>query len=101
MDFEFQWSESETPNLEAAINQALGAASMCWDSPEAAGVFDSTRAKEIGDKLHRFTTALLVNEARLGFATTLELVNELQARAEVAKTVGESWPEYSTVGAHA
>ena len=31
------------------IFQALGAASVCWDRPEDAGVFHSVRAKAIGD----------------------------------------------------
>jgi hypothetical protein len=38
------------------------------------------------------------NEAQLGFATTQELIVELAARAEVATTIGETWPRYSTVG---
>jgi hypothetical protein len=36
--------------LEELIFTALGEASMCWtETPH--GIFDSTRAKEIGDKL--------------------------------------------------
>jgi hypothetical protein len=37
--------------LEEAVYQAIGAASMCWEDVAKAGVFDSTRAKEIGDDL--------------------------------------------------
>ena len=33
------------------IFQALGAASVCWGSLEDAGVFDSDRAKQIGNEL--------------------------------------------------
>lgn len=36
---------------EEAIFQALGAASTCWEHIELAGIFESTRAKEIGDAL--------------------------------------------------
>lgn len=36
-------------------------------------------------------------KARLGLATTKEIVAELQARVEVSTTVGEAWPLYSTV----
>jgi hypothetical protein len=36
---------------EQAIFQALGAASVCWENPGGAGVFDSSRCKEIGDAL--------------------------------------------------
>lgn len=39
--------------LEEILFQALAAASMCWENVEAAGVFDSTRAKEIGMALLR------------------------------------------------
>ena len=34
----------------------------------------------------------------LGLATTHELIAELMARADVAKTVGKTWPLYKTVG---
>lgn len=37
--------------LEELVFQALGAASVCWETPEGAGVFDSTRAKAVGDEL--------------------------------------------------
>ena len=33
---------------------AIGAASMCWEHPERAGVFDSTRALEIADQLKQY-----------------------------------------------
>ena len=33
------------------VFQALGAASMCWENVSGAGVFDSTRASQIGDNL--------------------------------------------------
>lgn len=34
----------------------------------------------------------------LGFAATLELIQELHARASVAHTIGEEWPVYRPVG---
>ncbi len=37
--------------MESAIFQALGAASVCWESLENTGIFDSTRARQIGDEL--------------------------------------------------
>lgn len=40
--------------LETVIFQGLGAASICWQSMEKTGVFDSTLAKEIGDYLVNF-----------------------------------------------
>ena len=37
--------------LEEAVFTALGAASVCWESMEGTGVFQSDRAKAIGDAL--------------------------------------------------
>jgi hypothetical protein len=42
---------NECVNFEEAIFQALGAASVCWDNIEKAGIFHSERAKFIGDQL--------------------------------------------------
>lgn len=50
-DFEFVRELDGTLSKEDAIFQAIGAASMCWENVGEAGVFDSTRAKEIGDAL--------------------------------------------------
>lgn len=36
---------------EEAIFQALGAVSVCWENIDRAGIFESTRAKVIGDAL--------------------------------------------------
>jgi hypothetical protein len=41
----------DAEDLASAVFQALGAASVCWEFPEKAGIFDSTRAKAIGDGL--------------------------------------------------
>lgn len=49
--FEFQPNHDGTLPLETAVFQALGAASTCWENLRGAGIFNSTRAKEIGDKL--------------------------------------------------
>jgi hypothetical protein len=38
------------------------------------------------------------DKPNLGLATTYELIAELMARAEVDKTVGKTWPLYTTVG---
>lgn len=40
---------------------------------------------------------LIERGAHLGEATTLELILELHARADVARTTGETWPNYRTV----
>jgi hypothetical protein len=37
--------------LEAMVFEALGEASMCWETVEAAGTFQSEKCSEIGDRL--------------------------------------------------
>jgi hypothetical protein len=39
--------------LEQAVFETLGAVSTCWSGIQAAGIFDSTRAKNYGDQLMR------------------------------------------------
>jgi hypothetical protein len=36
---------------QEAIGLAMGAVSVCWETPDGAGVFDSTRARRICDEL--------------------------------------------------
>lgn len=48
--FEFTREEDGSLSLESAVYQSLGAASTCW-SEMPTGIFDSTRAHEIGVKL--------------------------------------------------
>lgn len=55
--FEFHREHDGSLSLDAAVFQALGAASTCWESLEGTGIFDSTRAKEIGDTLLTFIRA--------------------------------------------
>ena len=40
-----------TDNLRTLIFEALGEASMCWEFPEKAGIFQSDRAEQIGNRL--------------------------------------------------
>jgi len=48
--FEFQTEEDGTLSLEAAVYQAIGAASVCWDDVPH-GLFNSDRAKTIAEAL--------------------------------------------------
>lgn len=48
--FDFQYGEDRMPTIESAVFQALGAASMAWEQAPA-GVFDDTRARQIGKRL--------------------------------------------------
>lgn len=43
--------ELQGKDLEEAVFTALGAASVCWETIEGAGVFDSSRCKNIGEQL--------------------------------------------------
>ena len=46
------YPDSPVPDdLMELIYRTIGAASMCWDHVERAGIFDSTRAKQIADSL--------------------------------------------------
>ena len=46
--------EPGATTLQEAVFQALGAASVCWDDMSGTGVFQSDRAKQIGDELMVF-----------------------------------------------
>ena len=43
--------ETGRATLAEAVGQALGTASMCWENPAGAGVFDSTACGEVHDGL--------------------------------------------------
>lgn len=58
--FQFVQGVDEPLTLEEILFQSLGAASMCWESPDKAGVFDSSRAKVIGESLMREVNAGLI-----------------------------------------
>lgn len=40
-----------TDNLRSIVMQAIGQASMCWEFPERAGVFQSEKAIKVAEKL--------------------------------------------------
>ena len=42
---------SAVTDVKAAVFQTIGAASVCWEDPGGAGVFDSTRAAALGEGL--------------------------------------------------
>lgn len=46
----------DAADLEQAVFLALGAASMCWDAPNAAGVFRSDQARQVGEALIEYVT---------------------------------------------
>lgn len=57
---EFQTDEER---LERYVFEALGEASMCWQYPFNGGVFDSGRAKKIGEELIEHIWELVDNYA--------------------------------------
>jgi hypothetical protein len=49
--------------IEEAVFRALGAASTCWEDLSGTGIFDSDRAKAIGDGLLAFIDARFTTKA--------------------------------------
>lgn len=50
MSILFDGSSTEPTTLVEVVFQAMGAASSCWDDMSGTGVFQSDRAKAIGDE---------------------------------------------------
>lgn len=48
-----------TVGIEEFIGQAVGAASVCWENPGGAGVFDADRAKQITEEVLDHLAVLL------------------------------------------
>ncbi len=44
--------ENKFDGLRSMIYEAVGHASMCWEFPEKAGVFDTEEASRVGDELY-------------------------------------------------
>lgn len=40
-------------NLRSKILEFVGEASMCWESVDKAGVFDTTKALDVADRMYR------------------------------------------------
>ena len=89
--FAFDERDYDPLTTYGAVHQAIGAASVCWESLAEAGVFDSTRAAEIAAELLRRLPELV--GAQLGYATTGQLLDELRARVAL-----DGGLDYTTVG---
>jgi hypothetical protein len=74
-DFDFAPEHDGSLSIESAVFQALGAASVCWESLSGTGVFDSDRAKRIGERLLELIGGTADDEqrvvARMGIDKTL------------------------------
>lgn len=80
------------PTLEGEMTASLGD----WIIKGIKGEFYPCKP-DIFEASYESVDADERNYPLLGYATTQELIVELAARAEVAKSVGEKWPRYSTV----
>lgn len=75
--------KGESDPEASLIFQALGAASVCWERMEGTGLFDSDRAKRIGDELlfelHGTPVKVMAVEEveRLGMAAIMEVAKHL------------------------
>lgn len=95
--FDFQTVPGEELGLDSAVNQAIGAASACWEHLDRAGVFDSDRARAVSERLKDFVIDWALGRGpMLGLATTRQLIDELAARAELAHVGGQDWPDYQS-----
>lgn len=73
-----------------------GAVARGWCTPENEHKeMDTELAFAIADEI--LDLLLADRTPYLGCATTLELIIELHARAEVSTVIGEEWPSYRTV----
>lgn len=87
--FSFSPDHDGSVSLESAVFQALGAASVCWDDLEEAGLFHSNEAEKIGEALLGHVHAYVFD------LTNVEpefLVEELRNRGFVI-TNGVQWEE--------
>lgn len=72
--------------LRVKITEAIGAGSACWDNLEGAGIFESTKAKQIAENLINDVLELTALGAPcLGCATTAQLLEELRSRIETSE----------------
>lgn len=105
------WTPTEPDaDIETWVFQALGAASMCWDETPH-GVFDSTRAKSIGDamvaRIRRYVLADDSQRAPSRAAAAYDWDNDAAARMrdaliavlnELDRTERE-WNQHTRAGA--
>lgn len=73
-DVEAGWAPDRAEDIGAAIRQALGSASMCWEHVERAGVFHPDEANRIANGLLEWVLGRYrpVDSGRSGFRAELE-----------------------------
>lgn len=88
-----------TPDLTATvITQMAGYVSACWSNMSGAGEFQSEMAHDAVESTLEWLSSQ-PKQALLGYATTRELIEELNARVGISDLNGEDWPRYRTVDA--
>lgn len=88
-------------DVTSFMEEIRGAVARGWCHPKnSAKEFDSDLAEAISREVFDLLAAWRSAdgyEPRLGCATTLQLIAELQVRAEVSAVTGEKWPNYRTI----
>ena len=92
----FEFDRRGDFDLEAAVAQAIGRASVCW-TETTSGTFDSSTAIEICNALLAEIEAQTKSTPNLGCATTDQLLDELRARIDADYYAGGGGLDYSTV----
>lgn len=86
--FTFQPEHDGSLSLESAVFQALGAASTCWDPMDGTGVFQSERAKAIGEAL---LAVIAEQDLSAKLAIALEHTQEYLGSETLPPIEGWSW----------
>jgi predicted Rdx family selenoprotein len=71
-------SEDES-SVQSAVFQALGTASVCWETLAGAGVFDSTRCQDVGYGLVGWIHDFLVNTLKEDLDSVIEIASNATA----------------------
>lgn len=87
--FVFSYEDDGSLSLKSAINQALGAASTCWEAPHLAGVFDDKYAMKISDALHGF---VVVNPEGIAAPTAAPTSELAEAARKIVQACREAFP---------
>lgn len=79
--FHFDADEDGKVRLRSAVFQALGRASVCWESMAGTGIFQEQDATEVAEVLLELIRDELGPPGhRMGMATTKQLLEELECR---------------------
>lgn len=80
--------KAEDKSLETVVFESLGAVSACWDTLEGAGVFQSEKAKAIGDDLVTYIKGLM-SEQEMRVLALQVAANRCEDVADLLKFAAE------------